>query len=198
MNPKIDELVGRIKELESEIEAELASRREEFRFTLEDRKVRFEQEMLARHRQLRAGLFQYLRQARLRNLLSAPIIYAMFFPLLLLDLSVTFYQLTCFPLYGIPRVRRRDYLVFDRDQLAYLNAVERVNCTYCAYGNGLASYIKEVIALTEQYWCPIKHARRILEAHSRYERFVDFGDAETFRREVEKIRCDFDSQPPGG
>lgn len=191
MNPKIAELVGRIRELEAEIEADLASRRADFRFTLEDRKVRFEQEMLARHRQLKAGLFQYLRQASLRNLLSAPIIYAMFFPLLLIDLAVTFYQLTCFPLYGIPRVRRGEFMLYDRNQLAYLNLIEKFNCAYCAYGNGLASYIKEVIARTEQYWCPVKHARRIVDVHSRYERFVDFGDAEAYREEAEAIRHDF-------
>ena len=84
----------------------------------------------------------------------------------------------------------------------YLQSLVFAPCSPCtpwltafywvAYGNGLASYIKEAIALTEQYWCPIKYARRILEAHSRYEHFVDFGDAETFRKEVEKIRCDFD------
>lgn len=192
MNPKINELVARIKELQAEIEADLAARRAEFRFTLEDRKVRFEQQILERHRQLKAGLFQYLRQAKLRNVLSAPIIYAMFFPLLLIDLSATFYQYTCFPLYRISRVRRRDFMLYDRNQLAYLNVVEKINCAYCAYGNGLVAYLREVIALTEQYWCPIKHAQRVLDAHRRYERFVDFGNAEAFRNELEKIRRDVD------
>lgn len=193
MNPKINELLSRIKDLQAEVEAELESRRADFRFTLDDRKVRFEQEMLERHRQLKAGLFYYLRHARLRNLLSAPIIYAMFFPLLLIDLSVSFYQFTCFPLYGIPRVRRADFMLYDRNQLAYLNLIEKINCTYCAYGNGLAAYIREVIARTEQYWCPIKHAQKMLQAHARYEYFVDYGDAEAFRRERENLRRDIAS-----
>ena len=30
---------------------------------------------------------------------------------------------------------------------------------------------------TEQYWCPIKHARKILDAHPRYDTFLDYGDA---------------------
>ena len=191
MPPKIGELIERIRSLEEELEVELARKREELRFSLIDRKVRFEREILERHRQFKTGLLRYLFQAQLRNLLSAPVIYAMFFPMVLLDACVTLYQWICFPLYRIPKVRRRDHLIFDRHNLAYLNLVEKINCTYCSYGNGLMSYIKEIVARTEQYWCPIKHARRVLQAHSRYSRFVDFGDAEAYRREQEKLRCDF-------
>ncbi|MDD5329144.1 MAG: hypothetical protein PHX38_04010 [Sulfuricella sp.] len=191
MAPQIGELIERIRGLEHELELELATRREELRFTIENRKIRFEQEILAQHRLLKIGLLRYLLQARLRNLVTAPVVYAMFFPLLLLDAGVSLYQFTCFPLYGIPKVRRRDYLVFDRHNLAYLNLFEKINCTYCSYGNGLLSYVKEIVARTEQYWCPIKHAQRRLQAHSRYSRFVDFGDAEAYRRELEQLRCDF-------
>lgn len=191
MSPKIAELIERIHALQDELDIELALRREELRFTLIDRKVRFEQEMLKRHREFKTGLLRYLATARLRNLVSAPVIYAMVVPLLLLDAGVTLYQWLCFPLYRIPRVKRRDYLIFDHHNLAYLNLVEKINCTYCSYGNGLLSYIKEVVARTEQYWCPIKHAQRVLQPHSRYSRFVDFGDAEAFRRERDKLRCDF-------
>lgn len=191
MSPKIAELIERIRALQDELDIELALRREELRFTLIDRKVRFEQEMLKRHREFKTGLLRYLATARLRNLVSAPLIYAMVVPLLLLDASVTLYQWLCFPLYRIPRVKRRDYLIFDHHNLAYLNLVEKINCTYCSYGNGLLSYIKEVVARTEQYWCPIKHAQRVLQPHSRYSRFVDFGDAEAYRRERDKLRCDF-------
>ncbi len=191
MAPQIGELIERIRKLEGELEMELATRREELRFSLINRKVLFEQEILAQHRQLKTGLLRYLLQARLRNLVTAPIIYAMFFPLLLLDACVTVYQFVCFPLYGIPKVRRRDYLIFDRHNLAYLNLFEKINCSYCSYGNGLLSYVKEVVARTEQYWCPIKHAQRLLQAHSRYSHFIDFGDAEAYRRELEKVRCEF-------
>jgi len=189
--PTIGELFKQIRNLEEELEVELANKRAELHFSLIGRKVRFEQEMLARHRQFKTGLWRYLTQARLRNLLTAPLIYAMFFPMALLDTCVTLYQFACFPLYGIPRVKRRDHMIYDRHNLAYLNLVEKINCTYCSYGGGLMSYIKEIVARTEQYWCPIKHAQRVLQAHSRYSRFVDFGDAEAYRRELEKLRCDF-------
>lgn len=191
MTPQISELLERIKTLEGELETELARRREDLRFDLVGRKVRFEQEMLARHRQFKTSLLRYIFRARLRNLLTVPVIYAAFFPMLLLDGFVTLYQQVCFPIYGIPKVKRRDYLIFDRHNLAYLNLIERLNCAYCSYGNGLVSYIQEIVARTEQYWCPIKHARRTLQAHSRYHRFLDFGDAEGYRRELEKLRCDF-------
>lgn len=31
----------------------------------------------------------------------------------------------------------RPYVVFDRRHLAYLNAIEKLNCAYCEYGNGV-------------------------------------------------------------
>ena len=91
------------------------------------------------------------------------------------------YQAICFPIYKIPKVRRRDYLVFDRHHLAYLNIIEKINCAYCSYANGAIAFVREVAARTEVYWCPIKHARRVLGPHPHYQGFADFGDAEAFR-----------------
>ena len=42
--------------------------------------------------------------------------------MLLLDLCVSFYQATCLPNYQISRVRRDDYIVFDRQPLAFERA----------------------------------------------------------------------------
>jgi hypothetical protein len=134
--------------------------------------------MIARHRLLKTRLSSYLFGARPAMILTAPAIYALFIPLLLLDLFVAVYQAACFPVYGIPRVSRSDYLVFDRGRLAYLNAVEKLNCAYCSYANGLLAYVREVASRTEEYWCPIKHARRVLGVHARYGGFVDYGDAD--------------------
>jgi hypothetical protein len=188
MNDKVNELVERIRTLEEEVEGELRRRRAELNADFESRKVRFEREVIEQQRRFKAGLAHYIFTARPAVALTAPVIYAVFFALLALDLAVGLYQLICFPIYGIPRVRRRDYLIFDRGHLAYLNALEKLNCIYCSYGNGLAAYVKEVVARTEQYWCPIKHARRVLDAHSCYNRFADFGDAESYRTELEKLR----------
>jgi hypothetical protein len=109
-------------------------------------------------------------------------------PLVIFDLCVTFYQLTCFPIYGISRVRRADYIVFDRRHLAYLNIIEKFDCLYCSYGNGLVAYATEILARTEQYFCPIKHAQKVAGMHARYQYFLDFGDAADLHEKFEEIR----------
>ncbi|MEO8444055.1 MAG: hypothetical protein ABI567_03500 [Gammaproteobacteria bacterium] len=188
MNPRISELLERIRLLETEIEQELKQRRAELHADFEDRRIRFEREVLEQQRRFRMGMLSYLREAELRNVITAPVIFAVIFPLVLLDLFVSVYQLVCFPLYRIPRVRRRDYLVFDRTHLGYLNWLEKINCAYCSYANGLAAFVVEVIGRTEQYWCPIKHARRLQQQHTHYAGFVDYGDAEAYRRELRSLR----------
>lgn len=188
MNPKIAELLDRIRLAEDEIERELQRRRTELHADFEHRRVRFESEVLAQQQRFRIGLLPYLRKARLRSLVSIPFIYPVFVVLVLADLAVTLYQTVCFPLYHIPRVRRRDYLSFDRSHLGYLNLIEKINCAYCSYASGLAAYLTEVIGRTEHYWCPIKHARRIWQAHPYYGRFVDYGDGEAYRRELQALR----------
>jgi hypothetical protein len=188
MNEKITEIVGRIKALEHELEAELEQTRENLHYRLVDHKISFEREVLQQHRRLKINLFRYALFPKLRHVLTAPFVYALLPPLLLLDLFASLYHAVCFPLLGIPKVKRSDYLIFDRHHLAYLNLLEMVNCAYCSYGNGLISYLKEIVARTEQYWCPIKHAHRILAAHTRYRQYTEYGDAESFRNELDKIR----------
>jgi hypothetical protein len=200
MNPKIEELIQTLKVIEEEMETEFRKKREEFRFTVEEKRVRFAEEVILHGRTLKIGLLRYLREAHPFNVLTAPVIYTGFIPLLFLDLFVTLYQTVCFPVYGIPKARRGDYMVFDRGDLPYLNALEKFNCFYCSYANGLAAYFREVAARTEQYWCPIKHARRIRNTHQRYPRFFEYGDAESYRKGLERVRRQFESNktPPGG
>lgn len=189
MNPKIGELLERISQLEEEIEQELKRRRAELHADFENRRIRFEREVLEQQRRFKAGLLAYVFGAELRHAASAPVIYALVFPLLLLDLSVSLYQYICFPLYRIPLVKRRDHFIFDRTHLGYLNLLEKLNCAYCSYGNGLASYLREIVGRTEQYWCPIKHSRRVMQAHPYYDGFADFGDAEAYRSELQNLRA---------
>jgi hypothetical protein len=133
----------------------------------------------------------YIFRSRILVLITAPVIYVGLFPFLFLDLFLVMYQGVCFPLYGIPKVKREDYFIFDRAHLKYLNLAERLNCAYCSYANGLCGYVTEIAARTEQHWCPIKHARRLRSPHSRYSRFFDYGDARLYQRQVEKVRNDF-------
>ena len=188
MNPKISELLARIQQMELEIEQEMKRKRAELKADFEETRVRFEHEVLEQQRRFKTGVIAYLLTANLLSVITAPVIYALLFPMLLLDLSITVYQHICFRAYGIPRVKRSDYFVYDRAHLAYLNLIEKINCAYCSYGNGLMAYGREVVARTEQYWCPIKHARKIMAAHPYYTGFVDFGDAESYKQELERLR----------
>ncbi len=188
MNTKVDALLAQIGRLERDLAAEFARRQAELKYGLEKGRVIFEEEIRRRHEELKVDLLTYVLGARLSVVLTAPVIYGLVIPLVLLDLFVTVYQAVCFPVYGIAKVRRRDYLIFDRHYLGYLNALEMLNCAYCSYANGLLGYAREIAARTEQYWCPIKHARRVISAHGHYAHFSDYGDGEAYRAELGRLR----------
>ena len=189
MNSKIESLLAKMRALETELEAAFHEREDDLLYNIKGRRVRFERQIKSAHRQMKIRWADYLRQTPPRHLLSAPIIYAMAVPLVLLDASLFIYQQVCFRAYRIPRVRRADYVVIDRHMLAYLNLFEKFNCIYCGYGNGVLSFAREISARTEQYWCPIKHARRVANPHDRYASFIAYGEAEGFHDQLEKQRA---------
>jgi len=188
MNNRIQALVEQIARLENELQDEIATRQEQLSYQLRGTRVKFERSILELHRKLRVPVGAWLRHAKLRNALSAPFIYSMILPIALTDLTITLYQHICFRLYQIARVDRSRYIVLDRHQLQYLNGIEKLNCVYCGYGNGVFAYAREVVARTEQYWCPIKHARKVVGVHSRYQQFLEFGDAEGYEAQRHEYR----------
>jgi hypothetical protein len=192
----ISDLSARISALEAELEAEIAKRNAQLHVGMEHGRIVFEEELLRRHRELRTTVTKYIRDARPLVILVAPVIYSLIVPFVLLDLFVTVYQAVCFPVYGIAKVRRRDYLIFDRGHLAYLNAVEKLNCAFCSYANGLLAYVREIAGRTEKFWCPIKHARRAIGAHPYYAQFHDYGDASTWAMN-EPAAKSTGKRPPG-
>jgi hypothetical protein len=187
--PQVDELISRIRQLEDEVQAEYSKRRSDFGSVVEAKRVCFSEEVISLQRGARTRLWSYVTSASILSWLVAPIIYVGLVPFLLLDAFLFLYQLTCLRVYGIAKVKRSDYLVLDRGDLAYLNALEKLNCSYCGYANGLISYAREIAARTEQYFCPIKHARRILAAHDRYPTFFEYGDADNYRLGIERLRA---------
>jgi len=193
MNQIIEKLVVEIRELERQLQEELHSQADKLRYSFNNGKLEFERGVRARHRTLKTSLSRYIANARWLVILTAPAIYAVIIPFVLLDILVNFYQLVCFPVYGIPKVKRSNYLVFDRAKLHYLNGIEKFNCLYCSYGNGIIAFAREVAARTEQYWCPIKHSKPTHGSHSLYHKFTDFGDAEQYRRSLKHIQTDFDN-----
>ena len=111
------------------------------------------------HKRLKQSIPRFLRESSTLNILTAPIIYSMVVPIALIDAAFSLYQGLCFPLYGISHVRRSAYIAaVDRRHLAYLNAIEKFNCMYCGYANGVLAYVREIAGRTEQYWCPIRRA----------------------------------------
>jgi hypothetical protein len=166
-------------------------------YELREGKVWFSNEIEREHRKLKTSLLRYIAGSRVLAVLTAPFIYAVIIPFVLLDLFVSVYQAVCFPVYGVPKARRRDYIAIDRNKLRYLNAIEGFNCLYCSYGNGVLAYAVEVAGRTEQHWCPIKHARRVQNAHDRYAHFLPYGDARAYRDKLDEVRCDFKDVKPG-
>jgi hypothetical protein len=188
MSNSVDAARGEIPASGEERAQENQAREAEFGYQVHGRGARFTEEAKAGHGKLRVKPFKYLIRSRFFVVLTSPVIWMCVIPIAFTDLVGTLYQAICFPIYGIPKVRRSDYVAFDRQHLSYLNLFEKANCEYCAYVNGILAYITEVAARTEQHWCPIKHAGCVKCSHSRYKKFIEFGDAVTYRSKVEEIR----------
>lgn len=187
----IDVILGKIAALERELTEEMRQKQDELLYTIRRKKVLFNEEMRKRHRELAARWSDYVYESGVMIILTIPLIWCALVPAVILDVVVTAYQWVCFPVYGIPRVRRSDYVVIDRHALRYLNLIEKLNCVYCGYFNGVMGYVREVAARTEQYWCPIRHARPVKSVHGRYAHFFAYGDAEGYRKDLAQVRQDF-------
>jgi hypothetical protein len=188
MTQRMQDLAGEIVRLQGELDREIEQRRKALGWKVRERWVEFEHGIAIEHRKLRMGVATFLARSSIGTIATAPVIYSLIIPLLIVDAWVSLYQAICFRVYRIPRVRRADYIMFDRGHLAYLNWIEALNCLFCGYANGLVGYVREVSSRTEQYWCPIKHALRISDPHRRYQQFVEYGDADGYRARLEAFR----------
>jgi hypothetical protein len=188
MNERIQHLLNQMAVIEDELRAAIDEQQSSMFFQIKGKRVEFEHSIKQAHKLLKKGFFRWLVTNRPQNLITGPIIYAMIIPLVILDACVSFYQMVCFPIYRIAKVKRANYIVLDRQHLDYLNWIEKFHCTYCAYGSGLIAYMCEIIARTEQYFCPIKHARKILGTHAHYAKFLDYGDATDYEMRLEEFR----------
>ena len=152
------------------------------------RRARIDAALRREDRRYRPGLWSYIFLGDALTAVTAPVVYALLMPFVLLDVSVMAYQAICFRAWHIGRVRRRPYFAIDRHRLPYLNALEKLNCLFCSYANGVIAFVREVAARTEQYWCPIRHARRIRDPHARYDAFSDYGAAAAYRAGLPSLR----------
>ncbi|MFA7314354.1 MAG: hypothetical protein WC025_00275 [Candidatus Magasanikbacteria bacterium] len=206
---KIQESLGKTKDIElkklSEFGDEVFAAFERAMNTL-DAKTNVLTELKAQREKLKQWKISSLKSIfpiNLRYLISMPFIYGMFVPALFFHICMEIYHQIAFRFYSIPRVKARDYFIYDRQLLPYLNWLEKFNCVYCSYFNNLLRYATEIAGRTERYWCPIKYANRIRKTHSQYNKFVDYLDAQNFHdkwenlrdfsdiKETEKKTCDF-------
>jgi len=193
---RLEKVFAEFREAEKNLVRELQRKQQEFYYEIRRGKVHFTEAARLRQKDFLKRLANFFRDAPLLVLLTTPLIWFCLLPIVFLDLVLTIYQAVCFPIYGIPKARRADFILLDRRRLAYLNLIEKLNCEYCSYANGIFAYATEVAARTEQYWCPIKHALRMKGVHGRYQYFFDYGDAEGYRTRIEQVRRDFKDLAP--
>lgn len=188
MKSRINQLLSDIQikkdELREEIFNEYEKLKEKYWFTIKWRKIIFNIKSKKANKKEKQPLLETIFNAKVRELLSIPFIYSIIIPAIILDIFITIYQFFAFRLYKIPKVNRKDYIVYDRLQLDYLNILQKVNCHYCSYVNWLFSYAVEIAWRTERYWCPIKSSQKIKWGHDWQEYFADYGDSKWFKATI--------------
>ena len=188
MNEKIKKIVEKIYELEKELLSIIYEQQDQFSYKVAGKRVEFEKNIREAHKQLKTSWIYWLITISPKHLLTGPFIYGLIIALLIFDIGVSIYQSVCFRLYGISLVKRSEHIIFDHQHLEYLNIFEKINCLYCSYASGVISFGREIASRTEQYWCPIKHAHRLVDVHHRYANFLDYGNAENYKENMEEAR----------
>ena len=90
-------------------------------------------------------------------IIFAPVFYMMILPLSLLDIFTVIFQAIIFPICGLEKTKRSQYVHLDRGKVKHLPFIDRFHCNYCGYANGVLAWAREVAHRVEHYWCPIKH-----------------------------------------
>jgi hypothetical protein len=119
-----------------------------------------------------------------------PFILGMSIPVVLLDLCIEIYHRVAFPLYGIPVIKRSNYIRIDRQKLSYLDPPSKVWCMYCGYVNGFFAYAVKIAGDTEAYWCGIKHQDGggfIPQPHQKD--FLAYGDKKAYEDFIKEEKC---------
>lgn len=188
MNDKIKELLDEIEEMKLKLAEEIDKQESHISYEIKNGYVTFEKEVLAKQRENMKNLFTWLGEVPLLHFLVAPLIYAMVIPAIFLDVILFIYQQVVFRVFKFKLIKRSDYMYFDHQYLGYLNAIEKLNCLYCSYFNGLMLYASAIAGRTELYFCPIKHAKKVVAQHQYYEEFLSYGDEENYQEKLKDLR----------
>ena len=187
MNSKINDILSEIDKKKQELKQEYLKIKEKYGFIIKWHKIIFNSESKKENIRQRKPILETIFTAQIREIISIPFIYSVFFPAIFLDFILFIYQQTAFRLYRIPLVKRSNYIIYDRSELDYLNGIQKINCIYCSYVNWLFWYAVEIWGRTERYWCPIKHARKNPWWHDWEKHFADYWDAKWFKQVFTQI-----------
>ena len=188
MNDKIREIVEEIEVMKLKLAEEVAQHESHISYEIKNGYVTFEKEVLAKQKENMKNLLTWFREVPLLHFLAAPLIYAMVIPAILFDVLLFVYQQIVFRVFKFTFVRRSDYILFDHQYLGYLNPIEKLNCLYCSYFNGLMLYASAIAGRTELYFCPIKHAKKVVSQHKYYDKFLSYGDEEEYQEKLKVVR----------
>lgn len=188
MSERIETLLNEIESMKRKLKEEIEAQEHQISYKVHNGRIRFEDDVIEQQKKNMKNMFLWFKDIPLLHLLSSPLVYAMVIPALFLDIMLFFYQKVVFAIYKFKPIRRSDYIVYDRQYLAYLNPIEKINCMYCSYFNGLMQYASAIAGRSELYFCPIKHAKKIAYAHKYYYAFFAYGDEVDYQEKLETLR----------
>ena len=190
MSDRIKEMIEEIETMKKKLGEEITRQEEYVNYEVRNGYIKFEKEIFDSQKQNMMHLWDWFREIPLLQLLSAPVVYMMIVPAIVLDIMLFIYGYVVSRVFKIKFGKRSDYIVFDRQYLGYLNVVEKLNCLYCAYFNGLMQYASSIAARTEFYFCPIKHVKKIAYKHEFYHTFLPYGNGNEYQKKLKDLRKD--------
>lgn len=196
MSDKIKKMIDDIEVMKAKLVEEIQHQEEQFTYEIKNGSVKFGNDILEKQRKNMKSLWQWFREIPLPHLLSSPLIYAMTIPAIFLDVMLFLYVKVVGKVFKFDFPKRNTYIVFDRQYLGYLNIMEKLNCMYCSYFNGLMAYASAIASRTELYFCPIKHAKKVAYDHKYYNRYLSYGDEDKYQEKLKKLRKEFSEYPP--
>ncbi len=188
MSDKIREIIEEIEAMKVKLGEEIAQQESYISYEIQNGYVKFEKDVFAKQKENMKNLLAWFGEVPLLQFLAAPIIYGMVIPAILFDVLVFIYQQVVFRIFKVEFLKRSDYIVYDRHYLGYLNSIEKLNCVYCSYINGLMQYASAISARTEFYFCPIKHAKKIVYQHDHYHEYLMYGDEDMYHDKLQELR----------
>ena len=188
MNDKIREIVEEIEAMKVKLGEEIAQQESHISYEIQNGYVKFEKDVLQKQKENMKNLLAWFREVPLVHFLTVPLIYAMVIPAIIFDVILFIYQQVVFRVFKFKLIKRSDYMVFDHQYLEYLNPVEKLNCLYCSYFNGLMQYASAIASRSELYFCPIKHAKKVMYQHEHYQDYLAYGDEDNYQEKLQELR----------